>query len=117
MFSGKPKIQLEMLETSSKVSLKLSSLKACSNDISQAERLYSFITSDIQELPDFDPVKPSGIEAVKTQLSDFFGWMNSHKEDIEQGVNLFNSIRSRMANATQVASQTIPSDIPPIPKV
>lgn len=107
---------MECLKLTSKASLKMSCLRACDNDIEQADKLYSFIAADLAELPDFDPIQPSGFEAVKSVADDILSWINGHREDIAQGVSLINAIRNKAGAAPVAASSVIP-DVPPIPKV
>ena len=54
---SRPKIDLTKLRPTSKLSLKLTCLSACGNDMNAARELYGFI-SDGMELPDFDPAEP-----------------------------------------------------------
>lgn len=93
----------------SKMTLKLSCLSACDNDIDRAEKLYQFLVGDLGELPDVDPVSPSGFQQVKESVSEVFGWINEHREDIEKGVQLIQSFRGNTKPATN------PLNIDPIP--
>lgn len=100
-----------MIDTNSKMSLKVSCLKACDNNVVRARELYEFLSDGIRDLPDFDPVKPGGFDQVKKGAADIFNWMNEHRDDISQGVAFIQSLRKS-------APATIPSDaIPPIPKI
>lgn len=101
-----------MIDASSKMSLKLSCLRACDNDVDKAGRLYDFLSEGMAEMPDFDPVRPTGFEQVKRSVSDAFEWFKGHQEDIAQGVSLFQSLRHSGGTAS-VAS----SGVPPIPDI
>ena len=48
-----PQIDLAQIRPSSKMSLKMSCLSACGNNVEEAQKLYDFIASDIN-LPDTD---------------------------------------------------------------
>ncbi len=112
---GKPQIDLTQIRPSSKVTLKLSCLAACGNDIEQAEKLYNFIAGDLAELPDMDIPKPSVIEQVKGGANDLFGWIGEHKNDIIDGWNFFQALRGKGGIASAIPAAP-PADIPPIPK-
>lgn len=62
---GKPQIDLTQIRATSKLSLKMSCLAACGNDVDKAEKLYRFIAEDLSNLPDIDPAKASVVEQIK----------------------------------------------------
>ncbi len=100
-----------MIDTKSKMSLKISCLKACDSNIGKAGELYDFLSDGIQGLPDFDPVQPGGFEQVKQGAADIFKWLTEHKDDISQVVGFIQSFRKS-------APASAPTDnIPPIPKI
>lgn len=103
-------VDMTKLRTTSKMSLKLSCLAACGNDIREAHELYGFI-SDGMELPDFDPVEPSAFERIRNGADEVFGWIQSHGEDIMKGYQIIRSLKG--GGAAQTAS-SIPA-APPIP--
>ena len=104
------KLHLEMIDTTSKMSLKMSCLKACDNNVAKARELYDFLLDGVESIPDVEPVRPGGFEQVKQGVSDVFSWVESHRDDIAQGVSFIQSLR-KSAPAPQVDS-----NIPPIPK-
>lgn len=109
MFKKTP--HLDMIDTNSKMSLKVSCLKACDNNVERARELYDFLSDGILDLPDFDPVKPGGFEQVKQGAADIFKWLAEHRDDISQGVAFIQSLRKS-------APASVPTDnIPPIPKI
>lgn len=95
----------------SKMALKMSCLVACKNDINEAERLYDFLTKDITDLPDLDPVRPTVMQQVKQGADELFGWLNAHGEDIAKGWSMIQSLRG---GAVPTPSAP-PADVPPIP--
>lgn len=111
---GKPQIDLTQIRTASKLSLKLSCIAACGNDVDKAEKLYDFIVKDIPNLPEFDPVKASTIEQIKTGANDLFSWIGQHKEDLIEGWNFIQQIRGGLM--TPPIQEMPPADIPPIPE-
>ena len=73
----------------SKVSLKLSCLQSCNGDIDKAEQLYAYLTEGIDDLPTFDPVKPSTFEQAKSMIGEGFGWVKENQETIVNWVSFF----------------------------
>lgn len=109
---SRPKIDLTKLRPTSKLSLKLTCLSACGNDMNAARELYGFI-SDGMELPDFDPAEPSAFERIRNGADEVFGWMQSHGEDIVKGYQMIRALRGG-GPAAQTVSSAAPS-APPIP--
>lgn len=99
------KINTDMIVPTSKITLKMSCLKACDNDIDKASKLYSFIASDLGELPDTDPVQLSGFEKVRKSADDIFSWIDSNQGRIMQGIDMIRGFRKNTA---------LPS-VPPFP--
>ncbi len=107
MFS-RPKIDLTQLQPTSKMSLKLTCLAACGNDVRAASELYDFIAGGLS-LPDVDPEIPSAFTQFKQSADDIFGWVGKHRDDIVQGWQMIRSLRGASVTGTNV------SDVPPIP--
>lgn len=95
------------LKTTSKMSLKLTCLAACGNDIGKAKELYGFISDGI-ELPDFEPEVPDTMERAKQYAGDIFGWVREHKDGILQGYQMLKGLGSGAVSAAS-------SPIPPLP--
>lgn len=103
----KKKVSVDMIVPTSKLSLKLSCLTACSNDIDKAEKLYNYLSSDIPSLPDFDPIQPTGIQKIKDSANEILGWINQHQEDFAKGFSLLQALKTK----------SNPIQAPPIPEV
>lgn len=73
----------------SKVSLKMSCLRSCNGDIEKAEKLYAYLTEGIEDLPTFDPVRPSNFEQAKNMIGEGFGWVKENQETIVNWVSFF----------------------------
>jgi len=71
---------LSKLRVTSKLAVKLSCISIYPNDIIKAEQLYEFIVKDMPNLPDTDPVPPTGFEKVKTGVGDMVGFIRNNKE-------------------------------------
>jgi hypothetical protein len=109
MFGGK-KIRTDAIRATSKLALKLSCLEACGDDIDMAERAYKFLSSDIQDLPDFDIPSPTIYQQIKSGAGEVFGFVKDNKDDIIQAISYIQALRSKPA---PIAPQV---DLPPIEK-
>jgi hypothetical protein len=89
----KRKIDLKMVNPSSKMSLKMSCLMACKNNVGEAERLYKFLSEGIETLPDFDTPIPNAFEQIKQGVGQAFGWFKENKDDIMNAVGYLRSMR------------------------
>ena len=107
-----PQIDLGQIRPTSKMSLKMSCLAACNNNVEEAQKLYDFIASDIN-LPDTDVMPPSGFDKVKSSAESIFAWIGEHKEDILQGWNFIQAMRG--GAPIDVASPSVPTGVPPLP--
>lgn len=111
MMMPRNKIDMSMIVPTSKMSLKLSCLAACGNDIERATQLYQFMTADLQDLPDVDPVRPSGMERVMASADGILGWIGGHQAEIIQGIGI---IRGLAQNTTAGAAAQV-ANVAPIP--
>lgn len=112
MFGKSPQIDLARIQPSSKMSLKMSCLAACGNNIEEAQKLYDFIAADIN-LPDTDVVPPSGFDKVKSSAESIFAWVGEHKEDILQGWNFIQAMRG--GAPIEATTAQVPTGVPPLP--
>lgn len=103
------RIDMSQLVPTSKMALKTSCLRACNNDIERATKLYEYMTADLPDLPDLDPVVPSVMDRVFGGANDVIGWINEHQGEIMQGINLIKSIKAPAATPAPA--------VPPIPSI
>lgn len=111
---GRNNIQIDLaqIRPTSKMSLKMSCLAACNNNVEEAQKLYDFIASDIN-LPDTDVMPPSGFDKVKSSAESIFAWIGEHKEDILQGWNFIQAMRG--GAPIESAPPSVPTGVPPLP--
>jgi hypothetical protein len=109
MFS-KP-INPDMVVPTSKVSLKMSCLRACNNDVEKAAKLYDFFVKEMQNIPDFDPVPPSMFEQAKSTIGDLFGWLDNNQDKLAGAFQLIQQFRGGGA----IATGQPPVNVPPLP--
>lgn len=110
LWRNNTQIDLTQIRPSSKISLKMSCLAACGNNVEEAQKLYDFIASDIN-LPDTDVMPPSGFEKFKSSAESIFGWIGEHKETLMEGFNMIQSLRG----AQVVTPSVPPANVPPLP--
>lgn len=108
-FGKKP--DLRMINTTSKMSLKMSCLGATRGDVRLARDLYDYLADGIESLPDFDLQPPTVMDQVRSTVGGIFGWVKENKGDIMQAWDFIRNMRAASP------ANPIPSDIPPIPKM
>ena len=110
MFNRATSFDTNKIIPTSKLSLKLSCLDACNYDMERADKLYEYMTRDLKNLPDTEPTMPSGIQRFKMGADDIIGWVDEHKDLIQQGIAFIQGLRGKTASV-------IPNGVPPIPKM
>ena len=115
MFGRKPKIQIDMIVPTSKMSLKASCIKACGNDIEAATKLYEFFAKDLTNLPDFDIVPPNAFQQAKDFIASTFAWIDGNQDKLVGYYNIFQQLRGGQPLPILPQSGTPPTDVPPIP--
>ena len=109
---GKPSINMTEIIPTSKMTLKMSCIRACNNDIAKAAELYDFLAKDIESLPDFDVRPPSTFDQIKGVANDIFGWVDKNQDKIIGAYNFIQSARG----GVPISAGTPPPNIPPIPE-
>ncbi|MGM9740189.1 MAG: hypothetical protein ACI3ZP_06250 [Candidatus Cryptobacteroides sp.] len=107
----KKKIDMEAIVPTSKMSLKMSCIRACGKDIKAAEQLYDFFVKDMPGLPDFDIVPPSPMKQITDGAMKVLGWIDSNQDKIAGYYNLFQQIRA--GNPITPPLQDVPGVPPP----
>jgi hypothetical protein len=117
MFFRRNKIDLRMINPSSKISLKMSCLASCGGDVDKATKLYAFLSEGIDSIPDFDIPRPSVFEQIKSGAGDVFGWFKENKNEIAEGVNFIQSLRKRQDGQQVEQAKPTTEALPPLPNV
>ena len=104
---------LPNLSITSKASLKQFCLLATKCDVEQAEKLYNFLIKDMDELPMFDPQKPTVLDNIKGTAGGVFSFLKENKDDIMQGVGFIRS----MFGKGGAEAPLIESPIEPLPPI
>ena len=93
------------LQATSKSSLKLQCLFAAKGDLKEAKELYDFFASDLTDLPDHDPVKPTWVDNTKEAVNGLVTWFKENQDTIAQGYDFIRVGKSE---------PTSPAEVPPI---
>ena len=114
MFWNRNKIDMEQIPhliPTSKASLKQQCLLLSNGDIDKAEKLYSYMIKDMDELPIFDPVRPTTMQQIKDTANSTFTWIKENKDDIIGWVDFFRGMFSKGGGG---AAPTGGTPLPPI---
>lgn len=107
-------IDLRMIDTSSKITLKMSCVQAANGDMAKAAELYDFFTKDI-ELPDYPIPQPTAVQKFTQQAESLFGWIEQNGDKFMKGYNMIQMIRGgNTIPMAQVAETTAANAIPPL---
>jgi hypothetical protein len=107
---GKPKINMALIQTTSKDTLKRTALFACGGDIKAAEEIYDFFVKDMPNMPDYDVVPPSFMDQAKNTIGGVLGWVDENQDKL---VGYWNIIQ-QMRGGGIVTPPTPPTDLPKI---
>lgn len=106
---GRPKIDMTLIQTTSKDTLKRTALFACGGDVKQAEEIYNFFVKDMPNMPDYDVAPPSFMDQAKSTIGSVLGWVDENQDKL---VGYWNIIKQMRGGGT--ISSAAPSNLPPI---
>lgn len=106
---GKPRIDMTLIQTTSKEAIKRSALYACGGDVKAATEIYDFFVKDMESIPDFDPVKPTFMDQAKATIGEVFGFVDANQDKL---IGAWNIIQQMRGGA--VTPPTPPTNLPPI---
>ena len=114
----KKKIDLRMIDPSSKMALKMSCLQAANGDVKKAKEIYDYVSEGMENMPDYPVQKPSFMQQAQQTVGGIFGWVKENQNDLMQAWNLFQSIRGGQPMAMPMPpAPPVPTvDIPPLPQ-
>lgn len=102
---GKLKIDKDMINLinpTSKLALKKQCLIISNGDIDKAERIYSFMIKDMEELPLYDIPEPTKLQQTKDIVANGWKWINDNKDNVASWINLIKGITSKSGNNTPI---------------
>ena len=114
-FNNRKKRLLEMaqqggIKATSKNSLKWQCLYCAKGDINEAKELYDYLTSDMQDLPDFDPAPTTWVDTTKKTATDIFSWFKDNQNTIATGYEMV-----RQMTGNRLPPLTLPVTEPEAP--
>lgn len=109
---GRTQINMAEIIPTSKMTLKMSCIRACNNDVTKAAELYEFLIKDIGSLPDFDIKPPTTFEQIRGMAGDIFGWVEQNQDKL---VGAFNFIQNLRGGAPIGPTAGPPVGVAPIP--
>ncbi len=115
----KKKIDLRMIDPSSKMALKMSCLQAANGDVKKAQELYAFLSDGIESMPEYPVQKPSAMQQFQQMAGGIFGWFKNNQNEVMQAVNFIQQMRGGQPIGMPIppSAPTIPPvDIPPLPQ-
>lgn len=110
MFSfGRPKVNMALIQTTSKDTLKRTALFACGGDVKAAEEIYDFFVKDMPSMPDYDAVPPTFMDQAKATIGDVFGFVDANQDKLIGAWNIIQQMRNGGG-----VPPTAPPNLPPI---
>lgn len=106
---GRPKIDITLIQTTSKDALKRTALFACGGDVKAAEEIYNFFIKDMPNMPDFDTIPPTFMEQAKNTIGGVLGWVDENQDKL---VGYWNIIQQMRGGGN--IPPTTPTNLPPL---
>lgn len=114
----KKKIDLRMIDPSSKMALKMSCLQTANGDVKKAQELYAFLSEGMETMPDYPIQQPSFMQQAQQAVGGVFGWVKENQGDLMQTWNFIQSMRGGQPIGAPMPgiAPAPPVDIPPLPQ-
>lgn len=97
-----------MIDTSSRMAMKMTCLHACKGNVARAAEMYAFLADGISELPDYTPQPPTTMQQLTHHVSRAMNWLRSNKSELADMYALFQQLK-------QGNVQSLTQELPPIP--
>ena len=110
------KIDLRMIDLSSKMALKMTCLQTANGDVKKAQELYAFLSEGMETMPEYPVQQPSFMQQAQQTVGSIFGWVKENQNDLMQAWNMVRSMRAGQP-LTPPVPPTPPADIPPLPQI
>ena len=111
MFNKYNKNMIMNIRPTSKMALKIQCLNAAKYNIDDADKLYTFFTKDLDDLPTFDVQQPTTMQQIKDGAVQTFAWLNDNQETIMNWVGMIKQMFNKGGGATPTPTASAP--IPP----
>ena len=99
---------LKGMTVTSKSTLKMQCLYASKGNIKEAKELYEFFASDMEDLPDHDPVAPTMLEQVKEGATGLVGWVKENQDTLVQTYDFLRGVFKKGEPAMPAPSAPLP---------
>ena len=106
---GRPKINMALIQTTSKDTLKRTALFACGGDIKAAEEIYDFFVKDMPNMPDYDTIPPSFMDQAKSTIGELFGFVDANQDKLIGAWNIIQQMRGGGAVTPPSAPTNLPN--------
>ena len=113
----KKKIDLRMIDPSSKMALKMSCLQTTNGDVKKAQELYAFLSEGMENMPEYPVQQPSFMQQAQQTMGSLFGWFKNNQNEVMQAVNFIQQMRGGQPIGMPVPPAAPPADIPPLPPI
>lgn len=105
------KINLRMIDPSSKIALKMSCLQTANGDVKKAQELYAFLSDGMETMPEYPVQQPSVMQQFKETVGGLFSFVKENQNDVMQAWNFIQSMRGGQS----IVPPMPPAEIPPLP--
>ena len=112
----KKKIDLRMIDPSSKMALKMTCLQTTNGDVKKAQELYAFLSEGMEGMPDYPVQRPSFMQQAQQTIGGLFGWVKENQNEVMQAVNFIQQMRGGQPIGMPISPAVPPTDIPPLPQ-
>lgn len=83
----------------------------CKGDVKNAMELYKFYMEDMENMPDYDVVPPTGFDKAKDTAVSLFGWLKENQGEVMGVIDFVKNIRSGGGGGLP---PTAPPNLPPL---
>lgn len=102
------------IRPTSKSSLKWQCLYCAKGDLKEAKELYDYLSSDIGDLPDFDPVPPTWQQSTASTVNGVMDWLKENGPAIQQA---YQYVQQLIANRGVLPVTPEPPAAEPLPDI
>ena len=114
----KKKIDLRMIDPSSKMALRMTCLQQANGDVKKAKELYDYLSEGMETMPEYPVQQPSFMQQAQQTVGGLFGWVKENQNDLVQAWNFIQSMRGGQPIGASMPgiAPAPPVAIPPIPQ-
>ncbi len=110
------KIDLRMIDPSSKIALRMTCLQQAKGDVKKAKELYDYLSEGMETMPEYPVQQPSFMQQAQQTIGSLFGWVRENQNEVMQAVNFIQQMRGGQPIGMPAPPTAPPIDIPPLPQ-